>query len=100
MMASEDVIHPSSDSFWEVDCYKRTVKRQDDGHKMCTDLMQLINDRGHIEKEYAKALKAWSKKWSDLIDKGRMVNLNFFAINMFIFEAAMTLVEVAVRNSV
>ena len=71
MMATEEVIHPPSDSFWEVECYKRTVKRQDDGYKLCSELMQLIQERGHIEKEYAKSLKGWSKKWTDLIDKGK-----------------------------
>ena len=70
MMAADD-IGPSSDSFWEVDCYKRTVKRQDDGYKLCSELMNLINERGHIEKEYAKQLKGWSKKWTDLLDKGK-----------------------------
>ncbi len=54
----------------QVDCYKRTVKRHEDGHKLCGDLMQLIQDRADIEKHYAKSLRAWSKKWHDIIEKG------------------------------
>jgi len=32
--------------------------------------MTLIQDRADIEKHYAKSLKAWAKKWHELIDKG------------------------------
>lgn len=32
--------------------------------------MQLIQERADIEKNYAKSLKGWSKKWNDLIEKG------------------------------
>ena len=58
-------------SFWEVDQYKRTVKRQEDGHKLCGDLIMLIEERAKVEKHYAKSLKAWNKKWMDLVEKGR-----------------------------
>ncbi|ELT91899.1 hypothetical protein CAPTEDRAFT_20646 [Capitella teleta] len=70
MSVNEEVLQPGSDSFWEVDCFKRTVKRQDDGFRLCQDLMQLIQDRAEIEKHYAKSLKTWSKKWHDSIEKG------------------------------
>jgi hypothetical protein len=50
--------------------YKRTVKRCEDGYKLCNDLMQLATERADIEKAYAKSLKAWSKKWSDYLLKG------------------------------
>ena len=70
MSVSEDALQPSSDSFWEVDCYKRTVRRQDEGARLCHDLMQLIQERADIEKHYAKNLKAWSKKWQEAIEKG------------------------------
>ena len=69
MSLQEDALLPSSDSFWEVDCYKRTVKRTEVGLQMCNELMKFIQDRAEIEKEYAKRLKAWSKKWSESFDK-------------------------------
>ena len=74
MSVNDEMIQPSSDSFWEVDCYKRTVKRHEDGYKLCTDLMQLIQDRAEIEKHYAKSLRGWSKKWNELIEKGNYLH--------------------------
>ena len=41
-MSVNDEVIVGSDSFFEVDQYKRTVKRQDDGFRLCTELMALI----------------------------------------------------------
>ncbi|KAG1686474.1 Protein kinase C and casein kinase substrate in neurons protein 2 [Nymphon striatum] len=60
----------SSDSFWEPGNYKKTTKRIEDGNKLCHDLITLITERGEIERTYAKSLRNWAKKWSDLIEKG------------------------------
>ncbi|XP_043211450.1 protein kinase C and casein kinase substrate in neurons protein 2-like isoform X1 [Amphibalanus amphitrite] len=68
--SEENAFAPGSDSFWEPHNYKRTCKRIEDGHKLCDDMMKLIVERGEIEKSYAKSLKAWSKKWNELIEKG------------------------------
>jgi hypothetical protein len=70
-VGGDDILVPTSDSFWEVDGYRRTVKRVEDGVQQCSELMKLIQERAEIEKEYAKKLKAWSKKWNDSFDKGR-----------------------------
>jgi len=66
----DDGVQASSDSFWEVGKYMRTVSRIENGNKLCTQLKQLINSRAEIERSYAKQLTGWSKKWNEFLDKG------------------------------
>lgn len=61
---------PLSESFWEPGNYKRTTKRIEDGFRLCNDLVQLVEERCDIEKNYAKSLNSWSKRWNDSISRG------------------------------
>ncbi|GAB1601281.1 protein kinase C and casein kinase substrate in neurons protein 1-like isoform X4 [Argonauta hians] len=66
----EEYNNQASESFWEIGKYNRTVKRIDNGSKLCDSLRQLIETRSDIEKSYAKQLSQWSRKWNDFLEKG------------------------------
>lgn len=68
--SDDNMLIATSDSFWEPGNYKRTTRRIEDGHKLCDSLIALVQERAEIEKNYAKALKNWSKNWNDKIEKG------------------------------
>lgn len=50
---------PSSSSFnfWDVNGYKPTVKRIDDGARLCDDFLKLLAERAEIEGLYATKLQ-------------------------------------------
>lgn len=57
-------------NFWEINNYKKTVKRMEDGAKLCDDIMKLMSERAEIEASYCSKMKAWSKKWEESHKRG------------------------------
>ena len=58
----------------QINKYSRVVKRCDDGNKLTTDLLSMINERAELEKAFSKMLKGWSKKWSEYVVKCERVS--------------------------
>ncbi|OAF66909.1 Protein kinase C and casein kinase substrate in neurons protein 2 [Intoshia linei] len=63
-------------SFWEPNNYKTVVRRVDNIAKTCSDLTSCLQQRSEIEKIYARSLKEWDKKWSEVLDKSHEYGSN------------------------
>lgn len=56
-------------SFWDIRNYRKVVRRIDDGYKLTSDMLKLLQERIDTENKYIKSLHQWSRKWDDHISK-------------------------------
>ncbi|XP_072046931.1 uncharacterized protein [Amphiura filiformis] len=57
-------------SFWDVDQYRRVIKRIENGYRSCDNFLTMVQERAEIEVRYAKSVRKWTEKWSGMLEKG------------------------------
>ncbi|XP_026533282.1 protein kinase C and casein kinase substrate in neurons protein 2-like isoform X1 [Notechis scutatus] len=61
---------PTTNSFWMPNHYQNTVKRLDDGYRVCDQIVACFQERAKIERNYALMIDEWTRKWRPLVDAG------------------------------
>lgn len=74
------------------------MKRIDDGHRLCNDLMNCIQERAKIEKSYAQQLTEWSKRWRQLIDKGQRCYVMQFILTFILYVMLQTMLVISLSG--
>ncbi|XP_016851658.2 protein kinase C and casein kinase substrate in neurons protein 3 isoform X2 [Anolis carolinensis] len=59
---------PTTNSFWMPNHYQSTVKRLDDGYRVCDQIIACFQERAKIERSYALMMEEWTRKWRPLVD--------------------------------
>ncbi|XP_063157175.1 protein kinase C and casein kinase substrate in neurons protein 3-like isoform X1 [Candoia aspera] len=59
---------PTTNSFWMPNHYQSTVKRLDDGYRVCDQIVACFQERAKIERNYALMMEEWTRKWRPLVD--------------------------------
>ncbi|XP_058038048.1 protein kinase C and casein kinase substrate in neurons protein 2-like isoform X2 [Ahaetulla prasina] len=59
---------PTTNSFWMPNHYQSTVKRLDDGYRVCDQIIACFQERAKIERSYALMMDEWTRKWQPLVD--------------------------------
>jgi protein kinase C and casein kinase substrate in neurons protein len=68
LMPGMSIIESNEKNFWDINGYKRTLKRVDEGYELNTKLIEMLQERSKLEDAYARSLKQWSKKWKNYLD--------------------------------
>nr|CDS30681.1 protein kinase C and casein kinase substrate [Hymenolepis microstoma] len=65
-----DADNTTTASFWEPNQYIRTVKRVENGNKLCTELIAMVQERSDIEKAYSANLQKFGSRLETFLKSG------------------------------
>ncbi|KAI0981759.1 hypothetical protein GJ496_004420 [Pomphorhynchus laevis] len=61
----------SNCNFWQINNYRHVVKRVEEGYRRCNDLISFLLERAECEKNFARQLRTWARRWSDQLSDKR-----------------------------